>query len=80
MSDGLQRLESIKRRVRDHQGRRQQLEGRRQSLTEQKGRYEAELEKVGLTPEQLPGRIQQLDQQLGEQLEGLETVLTAAGA
>lgn len=75
-----ERLDSIRKRVRDHQARQQQLEGRKQSLQEQRTRYVDELGKAGLTPEQLPSQIEQLEQQHEAQVSELEATLTAAGA
>lgn len=75
-----ERLEKVKQRVRAHTARRQQEEGRRQSLQEQRDRHVAELEQAGYTPDMLPSRVEQIDLALASQLIELEQTLTAAGA
>ena len=79
MSDE-QRIASAKKRISDHQAKVQQLEGRRQSLQEQRGKYDEELKKAGLTAADLPARIEQLEQSVSSTLSELEATLDSVGA
>lgn len=80
MSIDQQRIDTARQRVRDHEAKTQQLQGRRQSLQEQKDRYDADLAQSGLSAEVLPERIEQANQAAESALTELEQTLDAAGA
>jgi hypothetical protein len=75
-----QRIDSARQRVRDKESKDQQLQGRRQSLIEQRERYIVDLQGSGLTPEVLPERIEQSNQAAEAALVELEQTLDSVGA
>lgn len=75
-----QRIAQARKRVQDHQAKVQQLQGRKESLEEQQSNYVEELAKAGLTPDQLPEKISQLESTIESSLTELEQVLDAAEA
>ena len=75
-----QRINSVRQRVRDHQAKEQQLQGKRETLEEQHSNYVTELAKAGLTPEELPAHMEQLQQTIESTLTQLEQVLDAVDA
>ena len=75
-----QRISQARQRIRDHEAKVQQLQGRKQSLQEQRGRYDEELAKAGLTVAELPAQITTLEQAAGATLAELEATLDSVGA
>ena len=80
MSIDEQTIAQTKQRVRDHDAKVQQAQGRRQSLLEQRERYVADLKAAGLEPEDLPARISQLSEQAGATHAELVATLDSVGA
>lgn len=80
MSIDQQRLTSGRQRVRDKESKDQQLQGRKQSLLEQRERYVTDLQASGLTVEELPERIEQSNQAAEAALVELEKTLDSVGA
>lgn len=69
------RVEQLKIRIQQHSDRVNNLKGRVHSLEGQLASYVAKLEESGITPDDLPSRIESLQLAVEQKLTSLESVL-----